>query len=134
MDSIATGQAVAASMSLSLAKVGDKLTAAGECLKARAAKPASLVPAAFVAALVLSMHPAVAQTAGGTGSLDSFLTNVANMITGPTGQAIAIVAVALCGLGAMFGALSARAFGGVVLGCAIVFSSAWIVQKITGAA
>ena len=45
---------------------------------------------------------------------------------------VAIIAVALCGLGAMFGALSARSFGGVVLGCAIVFSAAWIVQKITG--
>ena len=83
-------------------------------------------------ALLVAAHPASAQTAGGSGSLDSFLTNVANMITGTTGQALAIIAVAVCGVGAMFGALSARAFGGVVLGCAIVFSAAWIVNKITG--
>lgn len=97
---------------------------------------AALRLAAIATIPVLASQPASAQTVGGggTGSLDSFLTNVVNMITGPTGQAIAIIAVAVCGLGAMFGALSARAFGGVVLGCAIVFSAAWIVGKITGAA
>lgn len=97
-------------------------------------RQAFIAPAVVAAILLLAMNPALAQGAGGTGSLDTFLTNVVNMITGPTGQAIAIIAVALCGLGAMFGALSARAFGGVVLGCAMVFSSAWIVGKITGAA
>ena len=129
---ITTGQAAAASLSLSLANVGGKLTAVGERLKTHSAKSAKLAPAAFL--LALAINPARAQAAGGTGSLDSFLNNVVNMITGSTGQAIAIIAVALCGLGAMFGALSARAFGGVVLGCAIVFSAAWVVQKITGAA
>lgn len=133
MDSIiSTGQAFATSVSLSLAGTGAKLLAAGERLEARARQPAIVAPAVVAAVLLLSLHPAVAQTAGGTGSLDSFLTNVVNMITGTTGQAIAIIAVAVCGLGAMFGALSARAFGGVVLGCAIVFSAAWIVGKITG--
>ena len=131
---VTTGQALTLSMSASLANTGAKLVATGERLKAGAVKPVKLAPAAVVAALLLSLHPAMAQAAGGTGSLDCFLTNVVNLITGSTGQAIAIIAVALCGLGAMFGALSARAFGGVVLGCAIVFSAAWIVQKITGAA
>ena len=134
MDSvIPMGQALAASVSLSLASAGTKLTAAGKRLEVHAARLGGVAPAAVAAALLLSVHPAMAQgTGGGTGSLDSFLTNVVNMITGPTGQAIAIIAVAVCGLGAMFGALSARAFGGVVLGCAIVFSAAWIVGKITG--
>ena len=126
-----TGQAFATSASLALATVNCKLNAVGDHLKACTLRRNGLVPAGVLAALLLSMHPALAQTAGGAGSLDSFLNNVVNMITGTTGQAIAIIAVALCGLGAMFGALSARAFGGVVLGCAIVFSSAWIVQKIT---
>ena len=132
MEFNAIGQAFAPSASLALATVSGKLNAAGDRLKAW--RRSGLVPAGVLAALLLSIHPALAQTAGGAGSLDSFLNNVVNMITGTTGQAIAIIAVALCGLGAMFGALSARAFGGVVLGCAIVFSSAWIVQKITGAA
>lgn len=127
------GQALAASVSLSLASIGTKLTSGGERLKVHAAKYGSIVPAAAAAGVLLSIQPAMAQgTTGGSGSLDSFLLNVVNMITGPTGQAIAIIAVAVCGLGAMFGALSARAFGGVVLGCAIVFSAAWIVGKITG--
>ena len=128
---VSTGQALAASVSLSLTRSGTKLLTVSERLKAYASKPAVTTPALVAAMLLVSMHPALAQ-AGGTGSLDSFLTNVVNMITGPTGQAIAIIAVALCGLGAMFGALSARAFGGVVLGCAMVFSAAWIVGKITG--
>lgn len=129
---IPMGQALAASVSVSLASTSTKLTAGGEHLKVHAARLGGVAPA-VTAALLLSIHPAMAQgTGGGTGSLDSFLLNVVNMITGPTGQAIAIIAVAVCGLGAMFGALSARAFGGVVLGCAIVFSAAWIVGKITG--
>ena len=129
---ITTGQAFAASTSLSLTAAGMKLAAMGERLKLGTGTRALAAPVA-VTLLVLSMHPAAAQAAGGTGSLDSFLTNVVNMITGPTGQAIAIIAVALCGAGAMFGALSARTFGGVVLGCAIMFSAAWVVGKITGA-
>lgn len=85
-----------------------------------------------VAALILLTHPAAAQTAGGTGSLTTFLQNVANLITGTAGQVIAVIAVALTGMGAMFGAVSARNFGFVVLGCAIIFSAAWIVGQITG--
>jgi type IV secretory pathway VirB2 component (pilin) len=93
-----------------------------------------LVSCAVLAAtaLILLTHPAAAQTAGGTGSLTTFLQNVANLITGTAGQVIAVIAVALTGLGAMFGAISARNFGFVVLGCAIVFSAAWIVGQITG--
>lgn len=93
-----------------------------------------LVPCAVLAAaaLILLTHPAAAQTAGGTGSLTTFLPNVANLITGTAGQAIAVIAVALTGMGAMFGAVSARNFGFVVLGCAIVFSAAWIVGQKGG--
>lgn len=115
--------AAALVVSTTLATTGVRLRSAGIRLSA------------IATTLVLAAHPASAQgaTGGGAGSLDSFLTNVANMITGTTGQALAIIAVAVCGVGAMFGALSARAFGGVVLGCAIVFSAGWIVNKITGA-
>ena len=135
MDSIiSTGRALAASVSVSLVDTGAKLLATGERLKTCTSKPSLVAPAVVAAILLLSMEPATAQAAGGTGNLSTFLNNVVNLITGPVGQAIAIIAVALCGLGAMFGALSARAFGGVVLGCAIVFSAAWVVQKITGAA
>ena len=133
MDSIiSTGRTLAASVSVSLADTGAKLLATGERLKTRTSKPNLVAPAVVAAIFLLSMEPAMAQATGGTGNLSTFLNNVVNLITGPVGQAIAIIAVAVTGLGAMFGALSARAFGGVVLGCAIVFSSAWIVQQITG--
>lgn len=122
-------QALGASVSHTLALTGVRITALGERLQSRVASRAAYATATV---LGLSMQPAMAQAAGGTGSLDTFLRNVADTMTGTTGTALAIIAVALCGIGAMFGALSMRAFGGVVLGCAIVFSAAWIVGKITG--
>lgn len=135
MSTLINSDAAASAIALPLAIAGNELRTIGDRLAAFA-PPRRLAPAALAVALCeLAAHPAAAQAAaGGTGSLDAFLTNVVNMITGTTGQAIAIIAVAVCGLGAMFGALSARAFGGVVLGCGIVFSAAWIVGKITGGA
>ena len=137
-------EAAAASVSLALAtagarfrSTGTRLEAVATGLKDRAARSRVVTPGAVVAALViLSMHPAAAQTvtAGGAGSLNTFLTNVMNLITGTTGQVIAVIAIALSGVGAMLGAFSIRAFGGTVLGCAIVFSAAWIVGQITGSA
>ena len=135
-------EAIAASVSLSLASSGARLRSAGTRLAAasttltdRATRSSVVAPGAVAAALMLlSMHPAAAQTvtAGGAGSLNTFLTNVMNLITGTTGQIIAVIAIALTGVGAMLGAFSIRAFGGTVLGCAIVFSAAWIVGQITG--
>ncbi|NPD69606.1 TrbC/VirB2 family protein (plasmid) [Lichenicola cladoniae] len=137
-------EAAAASSSLSFADTGTRLRSAGKSLEAlavslkdHAAQSRVVMPGAVAAALViLSMHPAAAQTvtAGGAGSLNTFLTNVMNLITGTTGQIIAVIAIALAGVGAMLGAFSIRAFGGTVLGCAIVFSAAWIVGQITGSA
>ena len=140
MNVVTKSEAVAASVAISLALTGTRLRTAGtrlvslsNYLKDMAGSSRVLVPGVVAAALlVLSMHPAAAQSAGGAGSLNSFLTNIANLVTGQTGQIIAVIAVALTGVGAMFGAFSVRAFGGVVLGCAIVFSAAWIVGQITG--
>ena len=87
---------------------------------------------AFAAVLLVWADPAAAQAAGGAGNLTTFLQNVANIITGTAGQVLAVIAVAISGIGTMFGAMSFRTLGGVVLGCAIVFSAAWIVSQITG--
>ena len=87
---------------------------------------------AMAALLLATAHPAAAQTVGGSGSLTTFLQNVANIITGTAGQVLAVIAVAISGIGTMFGAMSFRTLGAVVLGCAIVFSAAWIVSQITG--
>lgn len=87
---------------------------------------------AIAAMLIVWADPAAAQAAGGAGNLTTFLQNVANIITGTAGQVLAVIAVAISGIGTMFGAMSFRTLGGVVLGCAIVFSAAWIVSQITG--
>ena len=87
---------------------------------------------AVAAVLLVSAEPAAAQGAGGSGNLTTFLQNVANLITGTAGQVLAVIAVAIAGIGTMFGAMSFRTLGSVVLGCAIVFSDAWIVGQITG--
>lgn len=137
---LARSETAATALSLTLATTGTRLRSAGTRLAAvatnlrsRAVRSQVITPGALAAALVLvSLHPAAAQTAGGAGSLNTFLTNVMNLITGTTGQIIAVIAIALSGVGAMLGAFSIRAFGGVVLGCAIVFSAAWIVSQITG--
>lgn len=134
-------EALANSAALLMADCGTKLEAASTYLHAlsrklmtNASSPRLAAPGVAAALLLLaSAHPAAAQAAGGgTGSLETFLTNIVNEITGTTGQCLAVIAVALSGIGAMFGAMSARAFGGVILGCAIVFSAAWVVGKITG--
>lgn len=122
-----------ATSSTRLRSAGTRLSAVATDLRGRAVRSQVVAPGALAAALLLlSLHPAAADTAGGTGSLNTFLTNVMNLITGTTGQIIAVIAIALSGVGAMLGAFSIRAFGGVVLGCAIVFSAAWIVSQITG--
>ena len=83
--------------------------------------------------LTLSMHSASAQGyAGGTADLSTFFTNVLNLLTGKVGQSLAILAVALGGIGALVGVASLRFFGGIVLGVGILFSSAWIVNQIVG--
>lgn len=131
------------SAALFLADCGAKMKRAGARVHAMSQKlmtdaslPRPSAPSVAAALLLLaSAHPAAAQVAGGTGgsgSLETFLTNIVNEITGTAGQCLAVIAVALSGIGAMFGAMSARAFGGVILGCAIVFSAAWVVGKITG--
>ena len=132
----ARGDAMAITASLALANISTKFNLAGNRLaalaarmKARRAGKPGLIAAALLA---LSMHPAAAQTAGGTGSFTTFLTNVVTVLTGTGGTAIAVIAVGLCGVATMFGAMSARALGSVVVGVAILFSAAWVVTTITG--
>jgi type IV secretory pathway VirB2 component (pilin) len=74
--------------------------------------------------------PAHAQGVGGQGSVTTFLQNIVNLITGTTGQLLAVIAVATAGVAALFGAISIRALGGVVIGVLLIFSSGWIVDQI----
>jgi type IV secretory pathway VirB2 component (pilin) len=83
-------------------------------------------------ALLLMADPACAQVTGGGGDITTFLQNIVNIITGTAGKLIAVLAICFVGIGALMGALSLRAAGGVILGVMLIFSASWIVNQITG--
>jgi type IV secretory pathway VirB2 component (pilin) len=83
-------------------------------------------------ALLLMADPACAQATGGGGDITTFLQNIVNIITGTAGKLIAVLAICFVGIGALMGALSLRAAGGVILGVMLIFSASWIVNQITG--
>lgn len=85
-------------------------------------------------ALLLMADPACAQATGGGGDITTFLQNIVNIITGTAGKLIAVLAICFVGIGALMGALSLRAAGGVILGVMLIFSASWIVNQITGGA
>ncbi len=91
--------------------------------------------ATFTLAIVMlsaAASPAFAQAAGGGGDITTFLQNIVNIITGTAGKLIAVIAVCITGIGALMGALSMRAAGGVILGVMLIFSASWIVNQIIG--
>jgi type IV secretory pathway VirB2 component (pilin) len=119
-----------------ISAVGAVQTTAKACFaqasKVKAQGIAKMVLAAVV--LMAVMDPVFAQAGGGGGGdLTAFLQNLVNMITGPTGKMLAIIGVCVVGIGALMGALSLRAAGGVILGMMLIFSSSWIVTQVVGA-
>jgi type IV secretory pathway VirB2 component (pilin) len=128
-------RSVAASLALAPAHMsGFVQTAAGRRFaKARQLDARQVVSFALAAAiLTMAADPAYAQ-AGGQGDITTFLQNIVNIITGTAGKLIAVIAICIVGIGALMGALSMRAAGGVILGVMLIFSSAWIVEQIVGA-
>lgn len=69
---------------------------------------------------------------GGGSSLVTFLNNIANLLTGTLGTAIAVLAVALLGMSMMFGMFDRRHGLMSIFGIIILFSAAWVVGQITG--
>lgn len=104
------------------------------CFRRAKRLDAQRVAAFALAAAVLTVaaDPAFAQSAGGQGDITTFLQNLVNIITGTAGKLIAVLAICIVGVGALMGALSMRAAGGVILGVLLIFSSAWIVNQIIG--
>lgn len=97
-------------------------------LRARQAPAHTLV----AVILLIAAGPALAQAAGGGGDITTFLQNLVNLLTGTAGKLIAVLAICIVGIGALMGALSLRAAGGVILGVMLIFSASWIVTQIVG--
>lgn len=83
-------------------------------------------------AFAVSVMPAHAQSAGGGGSITTFISNISNLITGTLGTALAILAVAFLGLTMLFGTFDRRHGFTMVIGIIVLFSAAWVVGQITG--
>lgn len=77
---------------------------------------------------VTMTEPAAAQALG---NVENVLQNIVDSLTGNVARLIATVAVILVGLAWMFNLVDLRAAGMVVLGIAIVFGSAEIVNLLT---
>ena len=105
---------------------------AGRCnTAARKMDGRSAATFAMLGVMLLTATPAHAQSGGG-GDLTSFLQNLVNLITGPIGRSIAVLAIAVTGIAWMLGAASARTAGAVIVGVMLVFSASWIVDQIVG--
>ena len=131
-------QNAAASLALAPARLGE---AAGYCFaQARKLDARQVATFALVVAILATVaDPVFAQGAGGGaggagggGNITAFLQNLVNLITGTAGKLISVLAICIVGIGALMGALSIRAAGGVVLGVMLVFSASWIVEQIVG--
>lgn len=126
-------KALAAALMLASERLRSVPIAGAACLRRARQLDARRVAAFALAATMLTAaaEPAFAQSGGG-GDITTFLQNIVNIITGTAGKLIAVIAICIVGIGALMGALSMRAAGGVILGVLLIFSSAWIVDQIIG--
>lgn len=100
---------------------------------------------AFVAANLVGAASALAGGGGGGGastytavaSLSDFLVDIQNVITGPIGTAIAVIAIAAVGIYIMYARQTGQAVGAVakiVVGVILIFAGVQLVTELTGAA
>ena len=90
-------------------------------------RTAALVLMAAVLAITWA-EPAAAQQA----TVEKVLQNIVTMLTGNVAKLLATLAVIITGVAWMFGHLDLRRAAWVVLGVAIVFGAAEIVNTLTG--
>ena len=90
-----------------------------------------LVAMVLIALVVLSgvLDPAAAQ---GFGKIQTVLDNIKDALTGAIGRTLAIIAVAMVGLGWIFGQIDLKRAGGVIVGIGIIFGAAEIVTMMAG--
>ena len=90
-------------------------------------RTAALVLMAAVLAITWA-EPAIAQQV----AIEKVLQNIVTMLTGNVAKLLATLAVIITGVAWMFGHLDLRRAAWVVLGVAIVFGAAEIVNTLTG--
>ena len=88
----------------------------------------ALMIGAVGASAVLSVRPALAQTA----NIEGVLQNIVTMLTGNVARLLATLAVIIVGIAWMFGYLDLRKAAYVVLGVAITFGASEVVSTLTG--
>ena len=86
---------------------------------------------ALALAMLGASSPALAQGQNQT-QVDSMLTSLLNLLTGPIAIAIATIAVVICGFMFMMGNGNKGLLGSVIIGIFIVFGAAWVVSTIAG--
>ncbi len=88
-----------------------------------------VVLAAGFVLLFAAVDPAAAQ---GFGKVQTVLDNIKDALTGAIGRTLSIIAVALTGLGWIFGQIDLKRAGGVIVGIGIIFGAAEIVAMMAG--
>lgn len=106
-----------------------KVTARVEGMTPRRRKVANLMAMFGLVALasLLSAEPAYAQS-----NLESFATNVRNLLSNGLLRTVAIVALIAAGFGWLTGRVNTGALITVIIGIAIIFSAPWIVDQLAG--
>lgn len=86
-----------------------------------------------LAAVSLAMIPVPAWAQGmNQTQVDSMVTSILNLLTGPIAKGIAAIALVIAGYMFFFGQASKGLIGSIVIGCFIVFGAGWIVDTISG--
>ena len=79
-----------------------------------------------------SAGPAFAQGGGVGGNIGTFIQNIIDLLNSNVIRGLAVIAIIITGIAWMFGQLDMRRAGTVVVGIIVIFSSAAIVDLITG--
>lgn len=76
-----------------------------------------------------SLNVALAQIS--LGNIEGVLEDIVDILTGNVAKLLSIIAICLAGLATLFNQINLRTFGMIVLGIAIIFGSAEIVETLT---
>jgi type IV secretion system protein VirB2 len=104
---------------------GRSLTGRATKLAPQTVRSATALIVIGASLLLLAADPVYGQSFG---RINNALQTLVNFLTGPTGRLLAIIGVAGLGIAAWFGRLSYWRAGEIVLGIAIVFGAAEIVD------